>query len=90
MVDIIDGLMGDAMFLLESAIVLMAIIFVISTWSRTRSMMPTIGALVFGVFVIWGVWNIDILQQEVEEDIERHRDGGLFDDEQDPQGWTGP
>lgn len=75
MVEILTGFTGDAQLLLTGAIGVMAIFFVITTWLRTRSAVPTIGALIFGAVVIWGVANVDTIEAEVGEDIERHRDG---------------
>ena len=69
MVDIMAGLMEDASFLVLTAIGILALVFVAATWVRTRSMMPTIGAILLGAVVLWGVANFPTLQREINEDI---------------------
>ena len=55
--------------LVQLGIGLLALVFVGMTWARTRSLAPTLGALVLGAVVVWGVNNMPILQREVDEDI---------------------
>lgn len=68
----LEGLMGDAKSLLIGALILMAIAFVIMTWARTRSLVPTLGALLLGAFIIAGVNNYTTIQNAVDEDIDRY------------------
>jgi hypothetical protein len=68
-IDLFHNLIGEAQDLVTAAVVLMAIVMVVSTWARTRSFVPTIGALLFGALVIWGVRNVDFLEEKVGEDI---------------------
>lgn len=75
MKQLLDGLMGDARALLQTATGVMAIWFVVWTWVRTRSAVPVIGAIVLGATVSWGVINIDDVEKEVGEDIDRNRKG---------------
>jgi hypothetical protein len=72
MVDILDGFLSDAMALVKVGMALMAIVFVLMTWVRTRSLVPTLGALLLGAVVIYGVNNYDFLSQQVKEDVEEH------------------
>ena len=48
---------------------LLAIVFVGMTWIRTSSLAPTIGAVVLGAVVVWGVNNMPILTREISEDV---------------------
>ena len=69
MVEIIRNFLGDFTVLVQMGITLMALVFVGTTWVRTKSLAPTLGALVLGAVVIWGVYNMPILQQNITEDI---------------------
>lgn len=69
MIDLFHNLIDEAMDLVTAGVVLMAIVMVVATWARTRSFVPTIGALLFGAFVIWGVRNVDFLEEQIGEDI---------------------
>jgi hypothetical protein len=42
------------------------------TWTRTKSLVPTIGAALMGAVVIASVASYTILRKEVEEDITRY------------------
>jgi hypothetical protein len=68
-IDLFHNLIGEAQDLVTAAVVLMAIVMVVSTWARTRAFVPTIGALLFGAFVVWGVRNIDFFEERIGEDI---------------------
>jgi hypothetical protein len=59
----------DVEALVKAAIVVMGFLFVLMTGLRTRSVVPTIGALLFAGLLGWGVWNTDFIQQKVDEDI---------------------
>jgi hypothetical protein len=62
-------LTNDVETLVKAAIVVMGFVFVLMTGLRTRSVVPTIGALLFAGLLGWGVWNTDFIQQKVDEDI---------------------
>ncbi len=68
--NLLEGIMGDVRSLLIGGLILMAIAFVIMTWARTRSLVPTLGAVVFGVIVIAGVTRYSSLQTETEDEID--------------------
>jgi len=72
MVDILNGFLSDALALVKLGMALMAIVFVLMTWVRTRSLVPTLGALLLGAVVIYGVNNYDFLSQQVKEDVDEH------------------
>jgi hypothetical protein len=69
MKDMIAGLTEDAEGLLIGAMVVLAVWFIIWTWVTTKSLAPTIGALLVGALVVWGVSNIRFLADKVDEDI---------------------
>jgi hypothetical protein len=72
MIEILNGFMRDATGLVKLGIGLMAIVFVMMTWIRTRSLAPTLGALLLGAVVIYGVNNYDFLSTQVKEDVDEH------------------
>jgi hypothetical protein len=72
MPNLLNGMMQDARSLILGAIILMAMAFVMMTWARTRSLVPTLGALLLGVVVIAGVASYKTMRTEVEEDITRY------------------
>ena len=69
MADLINGIMHDAKEVLLGAIIIMAIAFVLMTWVRTKSLVPTLGAILLGAVVIAGVNNYGDLQDVAEDDI---------------------
>jgi hypothetical protein len=75
MVDVLDGVIGDAEYLLTAGMTAMAIWFVMWTWVRTRSLMPVLGAVVLGAVVLWGVNNIGTIEQRVGEDVTDYSNG---------------
>ena len=88
MTNLLNGLMQDARSLLLGAIILMAMAFVIMTWARTRSLVPTLGAVLLGVVVIAGVASFSTIRAEVEEDIQRYTEAD--NDPLDEGGGTSP
>jgi hypothetical protein len=74
MIDVLDGVIGDAKRLLTAAITVVAIWFVVMTWIRTRSLAPTIGAVLLGAVVIFGVQQFDFLRDQVDEDVRDYAD----------------
>jgi hypothetical protein len=70
--DLLTGLLGDAQTLLITTTAVMAVWFVIWSWVRTRSVVPTLGALLLGAVVLWGVNNVGGLRNTVEKDIKEH------------------
>ena len=55
MVEIINNFLTDFTGLVQIGISLLALVFVATTWVRTKSLAPTLGALILGAVVIWGV-----------------------------------
>jgi hypothetical protein len=72
MPNLLNGMMQDAKSLILGAIILMAMAFVIMTWARTRSLVPTLGSLLLGAVVIAGVARYATIRAEVEDDITRY------------------
>ena len=75
MIQTLNNLIAQAQVLVVAGIGLMAIVFVGVVWARTKSAVPTVGAVVLGAVVVWGVSNIDFVQQKVDQDI---RDAGAL------------
>jgi hypothetical protein len=71
----LNNLIAQAQVLVVAGIGLMAIVFVGVVWARTKSAVPTVGAVVLGAVVVWGVSNINFVQQKVDQDI---RDAGAL------------
>lgn len=70
LVDILKEMFEEARILVVMAMVLMGIVFVIMTWTRTRSLMPTLGAMLLGLLVVWGVTNYVWLADRAGETVE--------------------
>ena len=75
MIQTLNNLIAQAQVLVVAGIGLMAIVFVGVVWARTKSAVPTVGAVVLGAVVVWGVSNINFVQQKVDQDI---RDAGAL------------
>jgi len=73
--EIINNFIESFQVLVAAGILLLAIVFVGMTWIRTRSLAPTLGAVLLGAVVVWGVNNIDMLENKVNEDVNQ---GGTF------------
>jgi hypothetical protein len=69
---LLEGLLDDASSVLIAACATLAIWFVVWTWVRTKSVVPTVGAFLLGAVVLWGVNNVGGLRKKVEEDIKQH------------------
>jgi hypothetical protein len=59
--------LGEVEVLVQAAIAVMAMIMVIAVWAKSKALVPTLGALLFGAFVVWGVDNTDILRPNIDE-----------------------
>jgi hypothetical protein len=57
--------------LVQAGVALMALVMVVVVWARTKAFVPTIGAVLFGAIVTWGVHNVDFLQQKVNEEFQQ-------------------
>lgn len=69
MIDLFNNLIAEAQDLVTAAVVLVSIGVIVATWARTRAFVPTIGAIIMGALVVWAVFNIDFLQDQIGEDI---------------------
>jgi hypothetical protein len=67
--EIMNNLLSRVEFLMITAVVVMAIWFVVWTWVRTRSLVPVISALLLGAVIIWGVTNYTKLETYIGEDV---------------------
>jgi hypothetical protein len=68
-IDLFNNLIGEAQDLVTAAVVLVAIVIIVSTWARTRALVPTLSAIFVGALVVWAVRNVDFLQEQIDEDI---------------------
>ena len=57
--------------LVQAGVALMALVMVVVVWARTKAFVPTIGAVLFGAIVTWGVHNVDFLQQKVNDEFQQ-------------------
>jgi hypothetical protein len=74
MTQLLHGLMSDVRGLLVAFMVIMSIVFAIMTWNRTRALVPTIGAVLFGALVVLGVASTTSISNRIREDVEDNRD----------------
>lgn len=77
MIQTLNNLIAQAEVLVTAVIAVMALVFVAVTWARTRSAVPTVGALLLGAVVVWGVHNVAFLEQQVDTDIRDAQVGAL-------------
>jgi len=70
LIQLFSDKIADVEGLVRSLVGLMALVMIIVVWARTKSFMPTLGALLFGAVVIWGVNNVDFLERKVDEEFQ--------------------
>ncbi len=70
MIDMLAGKITEVQALVQAAIVVMALIMVIAVWAKSKSLVPTLGAVVFGAAVIWGTNNVEFLEQKIGEEFQ--------------------
>lgn len=51
--------------LVTGGLALLALAVVVGTWLRTRSIAPTVGAIVLAGFSLWAVNNVEFIQQRI-------------------------
>lgn len=49
---------------------LVALGMIVAVWLRTKAFVPTLGALLFGVFVTWAVHNVEFLETKVDQEFQ--------------------
>lgn len=72
LVDMLEGMFNDAQWLILLGVILVGMAFVIMTWMRTRSLVPTLGALLLGALVAYGVSSFDWFAERIGDDVERY------------------
>ena len=70
MFKILDGFVTDAQNLVIGGMMVVAIAFVGMTWMRTKALAPTLGSLLLGAVVLYGVSNFDDLATIVQKDVD--------------------
>ena len=69
MIDLVSNLIERAQSVVVAFVALMAIAMVVATWVRSRAFVPTLGAVLFGMFVTWAVHNVDFVERQIGEDM---------------------
>lgn len=69
MIDLVTNLIERAETVVAAFVALMAMAMVVVTWARTRAFVPTLGAVLFGMFVTWAVNNVTFIETQIGEDI---------------------
>jgi hypothetical protein len=70
-IQLFSGKIAEIQTLVQSGVGLMALVMVGVVWAKTKAFVPTLGALLFGAIVIWGVHNTDFLQQKIGQDMQQ-------------------
>jgi hypothetical protein len=65
----LENLFGTGQTIIQLFVVFAALALVVAAWVRTRSIVPTLGALVFGAFMIWASNNMTFIAERIREDI---------------------
>lgn len=65
----LEDLFGTGQTIIQLFVVFAALALVVAAWVRTRSIVPTLGALVFGAFMIWAANNMTFIAERIREDI---------------------
>jgi hypothetical protein len=68
-IDLVSNLIERAQSVVVAFVALMAIAMVVATWVRSRAFVPTLGAVLFGMFVTWAVHNVDFVERQIGEDM---------------------
>ena len=68
--DIADRIVGSARGVMEAAAIVLAIVFVLWTYGKTRAFGATLGAVVLAGIVLWAVFNAERLRDITEETID--------------------
>lgn len=71
MFDIVNGLISDATSTMRSIVLLLGVVMVVTVWFKTKSFAPTISAVFFGAFMVWGVNNTTVLENLVSDEVDR-------------------
>lgn len=83
MFEILDGFVDSAEQTVLGVMVVMAILFVAMTWMKTRALAPTLGALLLGAIVVYGVNNFRDLSEDIKSDVDQRRVQVTEEDEEE-------
>lgn len=70
MIELLEGLVDRTVGFMEGAVVLVAIVMAVVVWVTSRAIVPALGAIVFGAFMVWAVQNIDVIQERIGEELD--------------------
>lgn len=68
MIEWVADKLADIQQLILAAGVVLAILYVLMTWWRTKALVPTLVALLLAGIVLWAVSNIDWFKRKVGEE----------------------
>lgn len=68
MIDWLELKIGEVQSLVVLVLGLLAIIYIGSTWWKTKALVPTVTAMVLAGAVLWGVGNVDWFRTKVAEE----------------------
>ena len=68
MIEWLQQELGTVQGLVQAAAVLMAIIYVVMTWWRTKALVATVVAMVLAGAVLWAINNISWFQNKIGQD----------------------
>lgn len=71
LVSMLENMFDAAQGLIILGLILVGMVFVIMTWMRTRSLVPTLGALVLGAAVVWGVSSFSWFANRIGSDVQQ-------------------
>jgi hypothetical protein len=71
--EILDGFVASAETTILGAMIVVAIASVAMTWMRTNALAPTLGAVLLGAIVLYGVNHFRDLSNDVNEDVKDRR-----------------
>lgn len=70
MTDLLLAEIAKGEILVQAVIGLMGLVMIVAVWARTKSFVPTLGAVLFGAIVNWAVLNSDFLEAKVNEEFQ--------------------
>ena len=68
MIDWLELKIGEVQSLVVLVLGLLAIVYIGSTWWKTKALVPTITSMVLAGAVLWGVGNVDWFRTKVGEE----------------------
>ena len=70
MFDWIAAKLAEVEQLIQLGAAVLAVVYVVSTWWRTKALVPTVTAMVLAGAVLWAINNIDWFERKVGEEAQ--------------------